>query len=181
MLDRRAHPNTRIMLDAWRRMDAAPATDGPDRRSGSADATPLIANMFVLRANETGWRFRTAGEALTRHFGKSLCDEDFLDLWLGPDRGLAASLLQSVCAEGNPGLIRARGETLTGRVLHVEIALAPLVERQTTPHRVLGHYQPLGGEAFIGARPLWRHSITEVVAPRREIARSHLRLVSSRD
>ena len=181
MLDRRAHPNTRIMLDAWRRMDAAPSHSTGRRRARGGDPTPLIANMFVLRATDTGWKFRTAGEALTRHFGKTLCDEDFLDLWVGADKGLAASILQSVCAEGNPGLIRARGETLTGRVLHVEIALAPLAERRATPHRVLGHYQPLGGEAFIGTRPLWRHTITEVIAPRREIKRSHLRLVSSRD
>lgn len=183
MLDQRAHPNTRTMLEAWRRMDdhqPAP-TSGSGMAAAAVDATPLIANMFVLRASEAGWRFRTAGDALTRHFGKSLCEEDFLDLWLGADRGLATSILQSVCAEGNPGLIRARGETLTGRVLSVEIALAPLAPGNGWAQRILGHYQPLGGETFIGARPLWRHTISEVIAPRREIRRSHLRLVSSRD
>ena len=181
MLDQRAHPNTRTMLQAWRRMHDTASQETGTKPANPADATPLIANMFVLRASPEGWRFRTAGDALARHFGKSLSDEDFLDLWLGADKGLASSILQSVCAEGNPGLIRARGETLTGRVLHVEIALAPLSSGASAVQRILGHYQPLGGEAFIGARPLWRHSITEVVAPRREIKRSHLRLVSSRD
>lgn len=180
MLDTTAHPNTQVMLEAWRRMADAGAATAP--QSAAGDPTALIGNIFVLRAHpDRKWLFRTAGQALSAHFGKALCDEDFLELWLGADRGLAGSTLDSVCALGSPALIRARGETLTGRILPVEIALAPLTDCGSNGRRVLGYYQPLGGEAMVGARPLWRHTICEVIAPKRPIGRPHLRLVSSQD
>ncbi|MEL6754570.1 MAG: PAS domain-containing protein, partial [Pseudomonadota bacterium] len=127
--------------------------------------------------------FRTAGEALSGYFGKNVCDQDFLDLWMGSDRGLAQSVAEAVIAERSPGVIRARGETLTGGVLQVEIAVAPLPHRPGMARRLLGHYQPLGGEKLIESRPIWRHAITEIHAPQRQTKRKrpHLQLVSSRD
>lgn len=181
MLDRTAHPNTRIMLEAWRRMDTAPgvlvAADGH-----GDEPSALVDNIFVLRdAGANNWMFRTAGASLSRYFGKQLCEESFLDLWLGPDRGMVQSVITSVLADNGPGLIRARGETLIGRQLQVEIALAPLPANAGSVRRVLGHYQPLGGEAMMGERPIWRHSVTEVRTPPKPTRRSHLTLVSSRD
>ncbi|MEO0466886.1 MAG: PAS domain-containing protein [Pseudomonadota bacterium] len=181
MLDRTAHPNTRTMLEAWRRMDTAPgvlAQAGLD----SDDPSGLVNNIFVLRGAESdNWIFRTSGQSLNRFLGKQMCDENFLDLWLGADRGMVQSVITSVLAEKGPGLIRARGETLIGRQLDVEIALAPLPASQGSVSRILGHYQPLGGEAMLGERPIWRHSVTELRTPQRPMRRSHLTLVSSRD
>ncbi|MCI4646057.1 MAG: PAS domain-containing protein [Hyphomonadaceae bacterium] len=180
MLDRTAHPNTRIMLEAWRRMDQAPVEE-VSGNTGATEPSALIQNIFVLReAGPESWTFRTAGEAITTFFGKQISDEDFMDLWLGADRSLAGSVITAVTAEGGPGLIRARGETLTGRQLQVEIALAPLPSPPGTSRRLLGHYQPLGGEA-LATGPLWRHIITEIRAPQRTVKRPHLRLVSSND
>ncbi|MEM1105485.1 MAG: PAS domain-containing protein [Pseudomonadota bacterium] len=183
MLDRTAHPNTRTMLEAWRRMEAAPAPRSSDLQL-IHEPSALLANIFVLREAAGGtWRFRTAGQALHDYFGKNVCDEDFFDLWMGGDRGLARSVADAITAEGSPGVIRARGETLTGRALQVEIALAPLSHRPGTARRLLGHYQPLGGEKLLERRPIWRHAITEIHAPQRRVrpARPHLHLVSSRD
>ena len=180
MLDRTAHPNTRIMLEAWRRMEQAPML-GLTPTSRSGEPTALIRNIFVLReANAKSWTFRTAGEALSDYFGKSVCDEDFMDLWMGADSNLASSVIGAVTAEASPGIIRARGETLLGKILNVEIALAPLPGPINAPRRILGHYQPLGGEALANG-PLWRHTISEIRAPQRTVKRPHLRLVSSND
>lgn len=180
MLDRTAHPNTHIMLEAWRRMEQAPM-EGLSSPVRPGEPTALIQNIFVLReAGPEAWTFRTAGEALVNYFGKQICDENFMDLWLGADRDLARSVISAIVAESGPGLIRARGETLVGRQLHVEIALAPLPSPPGTSRRILGHYQPLGGEA-LASGPLWRHIITEIRAPQRTVKRPHLRLVSSRD
>lgn len=181
MLDRTAHPNTRTMLEAWRRMDTAPGVL-VNAGNESEEPSSLVRNIFVIRDSGSGkWMFRTAGEALSRYFGKQLSDEDFLDLWLGPDRAMVQSMITSVLAENGPGLIRARGETLIGRQLDVEIALAPLPANAGSVRRVLGHYQPLGGEAMLGERPIWRHSVTEVRTPLRPMRRAHLTLVSSQD
>jgi len=181
MLDRTAHPNTRTMLEAWRRMDTTPGVLVSANDAGS-EPSALVNNIFVIRDSGEGkWMFRTAGESLLRYFGKQLSDEDFIDLWLGADRGMVQSVITSVLAENGPGLIRARGETLIGRQLEVEIALAPLPANAGSVRRVLGHYQPLGGEAMLGERPIWRHCVTEVRTPQRPMRRAHLTLVSSRD
>jgi len=183
MLDRTAHPNTRTMLEAWRRMETATA-DTALSAPMMGEPSALIGNIFVLReAGESCWLFRTAGQHLHDYFGKNVCDEDFCDLWMGTDRDLATSVIDAVNAERSPGVIRGRGETLTGRILQVEIALAPLPHRPGTVRRVLGHYQPLGGEKLVEARPVWRHAITEIHAPQRKAPakRPHLQLVSSRD
>ncbi|MEM9738717.1 MAG: PAS domain-containing protein [Pseudomonadota bacterium] len=148
------------------------------------EPSALIGNIFVLReAADECWLFRTAGQALQEYFGKNVCDEDFLDLWMGSDRSLARSVTQAVISGLSPGVIRARGETLTGRILQVEIALAPLPQREGSARRLLGHYQPLGGEKLLESRPIWRHAITEIHAPQRPAPskRPHLHLVSSRD
>ena len=180
MLDRTAHPNTRIMLEAWRRMDQSPIM-GLTPSAHSSESNSLIQNIFVLReAGPKSWSFRTAGEALADYFGKSVCDEDFMDLWMGADRGLAKSVMDAVSAEASPGIIRARGETLLGKILNVEIALAPLPSPVGAPRRILGHYQPLGGEALTNGL-LWRHTISEIRAPQRTVKRPHLRLVCSND
>ncbi|MEM1150880.1 MAG: PAS domain-containing protein [Pseudomonadota bacterium] len=183
MLERTAHPNTRTMLEAWRRMDQT-SGDALSHAPMMGEPSALIGNIFVLReAADRSWLFRTAGDALHSYFGKNVCDEDFFDLWLGSDRSLARSVTEAVSAEASPGVIRARGETLTGRILQVEIALAPLPHKPATARRLLGHYQPLGGEKLIEKRPIWRHAITEIHAPQRQAKpkRGHLHLVSSRD
>lgn len=181
MLDKKAHPNTRVMLEAWRRMDTTPVNLMMGH-AGNGEPTSLINNIFVLReSGPEDWRFRTAGDALRRYFGKAVTDENFIDLWMGADRGLTLSALLAALAERSPAILRARGETLTGHQLGVEIALAPLEGRPGQVRRILGHYQPLGGEGLMGDRPIWRHIITEVRAPQRQERRPHLRLVSSQD
>lgn len=181
MLDKKAHPNTRVMIEAWKRMDTTPVNLMMSH-TATGEPTSLIHNIFVLReAGHDDWTFRTAGESLHRYFGKSVSSENFIDLWMGADRGLVSSAILAALSERSPAILRARGETLTGHQLGVEIALAPLESKPGHVRRILGHYQPLGGEGLIGERPIWRHIITEVRAPQRQPRRPHLRLVSSQD
>lgn len=179
MLDHKAHPNTRTMLEAWRRMEQVPSRLFTADTT-HADSSGLVDHIFVLRQSSARcWSFRTAGSALEKVFGKHVCDENFVDLWMGPDRQLVLSAIEAVMAEGSPGLIRAQGETLTGQTTEVEIALAPLSDTGAMSQRILGHYQPLGRD-MSAPRPIWRHAVTEVRAPQRRTRGSHLRLVSSR-
>lgn len=184
MIDRAAHPNTTILLDAWRRME----THWPDGPQPAVAAGPdqhpaIIANLFVLRGWPDGrWTFRNAGDGLTARFGRSVLEEDFRDLWQGADQTLVSGFLSAVAETGRPGLIQAYAQTLAGARLDVELALAPLFGSHPGQARLLGHYQTLGGEAMIAGRPVHRHLITAILPPTEPPSSTpHLRLVSQND
>ena len=178
MLEQLMHPNSRILLDAWRRMAAHPdqLADGPQAR----DYPGLIDRLFVLRRTEDGtWVFSVAGDALSRLMGRALEEHDFLALWTGHDRLIAAATLESAFQLGEPGLIRLRGETLRGRRCDIEMPLAPLAAPSRP--RMLGLYQSLGGEAMLKGRTIWRHRITSLVMPDQRLEEPRIKLVASND
>lgn len=188
MLDRAAHPNTTILLDAWRRMETDMETRWPAEASTDTVSRPdhhpgIIANLFVLRAWPDGrWTFRNAGDGLASRFGRSVLEEDFRDLWQGPDQTLVSGFLSAVAETGCPGLIQAYAQTLAGARLDVELALAPLFGSHPGQARLLGHYQTLGGEAMIGGRPVHRHVLTALWPPASPpTPPPHLRLVARND
>lgn len=181
MIERTIHPNTRILLDAWKRMCTTPDTHadiGPQ-----ANAHPeLITNLFVIQAMEEGhWVFRTAGDGLSRLLGRELTNHDFLSLWTGPDRHMMAGFLDAVRADGSPGVIRGRGETLTGQRAEIEITVMPLARSmvETSRARFLGLYQTLGGTPMLKGRPIWRHRISMLVPPDTRPQGPALKLVAS--
>ena len=115
--------------------------------------------------------------------GAGWAEHDFLQLWSGPDREMMAHFMEAVRFDGAPGIIRGRGETLTGQRVEVEITLMPLVRPGTGAHgdtpRLLGLYQTLGGEPMLKGRPIWRHRISMLVPPDTHSAGPQLRLVTS--
>ena len=181
MIDRTIHPNTRVLLDAWRRMNAQTGV--------SADETPrvndhpeLVERLFVIQLMKDGaWLFRNAGEALTNLLGRQLTNHNFLNLWTGPDRSMMSAFLDAIRLDGAPGVIRGRGETMTGQRVELEVSLMPLARSAERPdaYRLLGLYQALGGEPMLKGRPVWRHRVSMLVPPDTRTVGPQLKLVAS--
>ena len=181
MHDRSIHPNTRIMLEAWKRMSVDP-TLKEDRTPRANEHPDLISNIFMVQATEDGaWIFRTAGDGISELLGRTLPNHDFLNLWTGPDRSMVSGFLDAVRADGAPGVIRGRGETLTGQRVEIEITLMPLARSHGhgSSTRFLGLYQTLGGVPMLKGRPIWRHRVSMLVPPDTRPAEPALKLVAN--
>ena len=182
MLDRTLHPNSQTLLSAWQRMNVAAGdtASGPTTR----EHPDLIERLFVIQKEADGqWVFRTAGNQLQTSLGRELADHDFLGIWTGYDRQMMSALLKSISREALPGIVRARGESLTGARVDIELALAPLAQppHLETGPRIIGLYQSLGGEPFLKGRPVWRHRITAIFPPDSRKIEPRLKLVASND
>lgn len=181
MIDRSIHPNTRVLLDAWRRMQADPqahALGGPDAR----DHENLIERIFVIEQREDqSWLVRTSGGMLNTLVGRNLVNNNYLDLWTGPDRAMMGAFLEAIRFDGAPGVVRGRGETLSGERVELEITLMPLsVESGCSPRlRMLGLYQTLGSEVMLTGKPVFRHRISMLVPPETRRSGPQLRLVAN--
>ena len=179
MTDRAVHPHTRAILNAWRRL----STDeiGQEGDPKVDDFPDLLGSLFVLKRADPGiWPFANAGKDLTRFVGRELLDQDFLKLWRGRDLDLISAQLDAVRFGSAPGIIRGRGETLSGQCVELEIALAPLRTGGGTD-KILGLYQVLGGEGLLAGRPIWRHSISAIYPPFVAREEPQLRLVASNE
>lgn len=179
MFDKRVHPNTKTMLDAWCRMTASPSevATGPQ----ASHFPEMLARLFVLQQIGGCWEFRSCGEDLPELLGRDLSEHSFTDLWSGTDTDMVVAALDAILDGNVPGLIRARGETMTGQRISLEIPLAPIVTKNGRGGRILGLYQTLGGEPMLGGRPVWRHSLTALFPPNASAGANHLRLVANRD
>jgi hypothetical protein len=181
MLDPSIHPNTRVLLDAWRRMQADPK--GHDAASPRvAGNEEMIERIFVLELmQDRTWLVRSAGSRLSGLIGRRLVNHDFLDLWSGPDRIMTGAFLEAVRLDGGPGVVRGIGETLHGQRAEIEITLMPLDAgaAHAPRSRMLGLYQPLGNEAALAGQPLFRHRVAMLVPPTTRRAGAKLRLVAS--
>lgn len=181
MNDRSIHPNTKVLLDAWRRLNAHAAhIQGEAPRVN--DHPGLVERLFVIENKRDGaWLFRTAGGSLTSLLGRQLINHDFLSLWTGPDRPMMSAFLEAVQLDGAPGVARGRGETLTGQRVEIELTLMPLAKQteRADRHRLLGLYQTLGGEPLLKGRPVWRHRISMLVPPDTRMPGPQLKLVAS--
>ena len=181
MLDRSIHPNTRILLDAWRRMNAKPSRQDNDSPK-VVDHPGLIERLFMIEhMRDDAWLFRTAGESLTGLLGRQLINHNFLNLWTGPDKTMMSAFLEAVQLDGAPGVARGRGETMTGQRVELEVSLMPLNGTAThrNDRRLLGLYQTLGGEPLLKGRPVWRHRVSMLVPPDTRMAGPQLKLVAS--
>ena len=181
MNDRSIHPNTRVLLDAWRRMNANNASAAFESPRVE-DHPGLIDRLFVLENKRDGaWLFRTAGGSLTGLLGRPLVDHDFLNLWSGPDKSMMSAFLDAVQLDGAPGVIRGRGETMTGQRVELELTLMPLVKQSEgrDSFRLLGLYQTLGGEPMLKGRPVWRHRVSMLVPPDTRMSEPRVKLVAS--
>ena len=173
----KAHPNTQAMLDAWQRLTAGEtSSDGP-----TTDAYPgLVNNLFLLNhVAERDFAFRRVGATLDRLFGRQLAEHDFLSIWNDSDRGLVAAGLSMAVKDSGPAVIHARGETLAGKRLDLEFALAPLLGGATATRRFLGLCQAITPEEILGGRPLRRLQVLAIFPPA-PVMRPAIRIVASR-
>lgn len=181
MIERSIHPNTKVLIDAWKRIQANPDTSEPIGPNAN-EHIDMLERIFVLQMTaDHHWTFRVVSSGVTSLLGRDMTDHDFMSLWSGPDRQMMSAFTETVRLEGSPGVIRARGETLTGQRADLEITLmpiAPLNTKNSFP-RMIGLYQTLGGEGLLKGRPVWRHRISMLSPPETKIRTSHLRLVSN--
>jgi hypothetical protein len=177
MEDLKAHPNTEAVLDAWRRL----ATGDIHGVGATTDDYPdVVGSLFVLNRIEAGdFSFRRVGCSIDRLFGRPLADHNFLSLWSEPGRSLVSAAFASARSDRAPAIVHARGETLDGRRIDLEFALAPLVDMAGPPGRFLGLCQPMTPVAALGGRPLHRLQVVAVYPPSPTIEPA-IRIVSSR-
>lgn len=176
------HPNTLTLLSAWERMTCPDMDDQAIPKT--SDHPDLIDSLFVLEQKEPDiWIFRNAGDQMSKLLGRALGDHNFPDLWTGHDRAMLLSFMSSVQQTQLPGILKARGETLTGQRIDMELTLAPLKRLSETSGktRLLGLYQTLGGAGMLMGRPIWRHRLTAVYPPDFQEERARLQLVASND
>lgn len=171
------HPNTRVVLDAWKRLsDGADAPEGP----ATDDDATLVGSLFVVNhAGDHDFPFSRAGTSLERLFGRQLIDHNFLSIWSEADRHLVAAGLAVAAQDNGATLIHARGETLAGKRIDLEFSLAPLMREGSSAPRFLGLCQAITPEDILNGRPISRLQALAVYppAPDREAA---IRIVSSR-
>ncbi len=180
MTDRAIHPNTKAILKAWRRLSSSSTGAFGDPKV--SDFPNLLSSLFVLKQVDTNiWPFTNAGNELSRKLGRDLIEQDFLSLWRGRDMALVAAQLDAVRFSGTPGLIRSKGETISGECIDIEITLAPLRTAGVQGERLLGLYQVLSDESILRGRPVWRHSVEALFAPQQYQAETPLRLVASNE
>lgn len=173
----KAHPNTQAILDAWRRLSEGQVNeDGPT----TDDYPGLVGRLFVLNHIGDGdYAFSRVGYSLERLFGRILGEHNFLSIWNETDRALVSGALAAAAADRGPTVIRARGETLTGRRIDLEFFLAPLFARAGASPRFLGLCQTTTSEDYLDGRPLRRLQAVAVFPPAPE-RHPAIRIVSSK-
>ena len=177
MEELKAHPNTQAVLDAWRRLsEGVDAPEGPT----TDDYPGLVGRLFVLNhVADRDYSFRRVGYALEQLFGRQLGEHNFLSIWSESDRRLVNAALIAAAVDRGPTLIRARGETLVGKRVDLEFALAPLFGRAGTATRFLGLCQTMTPEETLPGRPLRRLQALAIYPPAPTLYPA-MRIVSSR-
>ena len=125
------------------------------------------------------YSFRRVGYALEQLFGRQLGEHNFLSIWSESDRRLVNAALIAAAVDRGPTLIRARGETLVGKRVDLEFALAPLFGRAGTATRFLGLCQTMTPEETLAGRPLRRLQALAIYPPAPTLYPA-MRIVSSR-
>lgn len=154
------HPDTRALLAYGRALAGSAAS----RKKGGADQ--VLERLFVLERTKDGrLPMRTFGAELVKLFGRDLKDHDFTRLFLEPDLALMRALIDACAAAGEPGIVRVTAETHETRLLGAEILLTPLKVDPDVNNRFLGLFQSLGGDAFIGDKPIHRLRVGSLHPP----------------
>jgi hypothetical protein len=154
------HPDTRALLSYGRALagiGSAPAGSG---------AAGLAGRLFVIDRLASGrMQVRTFGTDLVTLFGRDLRDSDLKDFFFPPDQALIGALAGAVEAANEPGVARLIAETPDARRLGVELLLTPLRSEAHQADRLLGLFQPLGGEGLLEGRPIARLKIGAMHPP----------------
>ena len=182
MITHTKHPNTKTILSAWQRITSS--SDSHAKGPRTSDHPDLIDRLFVLESSGDGaWLFRNAGARISALLGRELAEQNFVDFWKGHDREMLEGFLFSVQETRLPGILEARGETLTGQRVDIEMTLAPLagLNRSASRQRLLGLYQTLSADEALRGRPVWRHRLTAIYPPDIRPEPAAIQLVASND
>ncbi len=180
MLELNAHPNTRAIIEAWKRLSSGESSlqDTPK----ASEYPEIVSRLFIIqRTQKEDLTFRVAGAGLESLFGRDLIDHNFLSLWRDADKVIVSAAVDAALIEGSPTVMQATAETLDGRQVGVEVSFSPLDTIEAHTPRVLGLYQTTTNEAVLKQRPIWRHVATRMTPPVPETLAASLRLVVSND
>lgn len=154
------HPDIRALLAYGRALAGA----GAPPRKGGADQ--VLERLFVIQRMPDGrLPIRTFGAELVKLFGQDLRENDFARLFLAPDTAMLMALIAASEAANEPAIARISAETVDGRKLGAEMLLTPLKVDPSMGDRFLGCIQSLGGDAFLGGRPIKRLRIGSLHPP----------------
>ena len=172
------HPATRAMLAYARALARGVETPplGPDG-AGAAD------RLFVIQRRSDD-SLVALGEGLDAVFVRGALDVetgigDLGRLFAPPERRLLLALLDACVMAGEPGVIRAEGETYVGETVALEIMVSPLPNGWSRGDRFLGHVVTLTDNAGLIAGRLSVGPILTPLARSRPKAQPALRLVVS--
>jgi len=178
MEDASCHPNSKLLMEAWKRICEGSVSEADIR---AQDCHGLLSGLFVAqRASACDIVLRTVGEGVDRLFGRSLAGHDLLTVFAPRHRGLVACLALIVTEEEAPAVLRARGETLDGRLAFLEVVLAPIRGPDRVSGRILGLCQLLTPEGALSGRPLQPMHVVSLIPPAQRSREPVIRLVSSR-
>jgi hypothetical protein len=169
------HPDTRALLAYGRAL--AGAVDPGARPAPGAGADRVVERLFVMdRQREGALRLRTFGAELIALFGQDPRGKDFLAFFPKADQALIGAFVDTVSSAGQPGVLRVNAETSDGRHLGAEILITPLRVPPVASDRLLGLFQPLGGEALMAGQHVTRLKLGAMHPPVAR-AKAGLRLV----
>ena len=169
------HPDTRALLAYGRAL--AGASDPAARPAPGAGADRVVERLFVMDRQPTGpLVLRTFGAELVTLFGADPRGKDFLAFFPKADQALIAAFADTVSAAGQPGVLRVSAETTAGQSLGAEILITPLRVPPVSTDRLLGLFQPLGGEALLAGQHVRRLKLGAMHPPVAR-AKAGLRLV----
>lgn len=169
------HPDTRALLAYGRAL----AGVGAAPKKGGADH--VIERLFVIQRMKDGrLPIRTFGQDLVKLFGRDMREHDFARFFLPPDLAMLNALIEAGLAAGEPSIARVTASTACGKVLGAEILLTPLKVEAMLGDRLLGLFQPLGGEPFLDGRPIQLMRLGSVHPPAAKMPKG-MRLVVVND
>lgn len=172
------HPDTRALLAYGRAL--AGAVDPAARPAPGGGADKLVERLFVMDRLPSGALvLRTFGSELISLFRADPRGKDFLSFWSRPDQTLISAFVETVNTVGQPGVLRASAETAGHRRIGVEIMVTPLRVPPVTNDRLLGLFQPLGGEDLLAGHPVVRMRLGSMHPP--NVRPAPLRLVVNND
>jgi hypothetical protein len=162
------HPTVRAMLAYARALArGSETTAAPPAPAGSGD------RLFVLDRDERGrLRVRAFGDGLVQLFGRDLRGATFSSLLSQADHDLVSALVACCERAIAPGVVRAAAETVSARIVGLELILSPLAA-MAGPGRYLGYIEPLAGAAALQGDRILRLKVGAVLTP---FARSEPRL-----
>jgi hypothetical protein len=170
------HPDIRALLAYGRALAGA----GAPPKKGGADQ--VLERLFVIQRMPDGrLPIRTFGADLVKLFGADLRENDLARMFLAPDAAMLMSLIAACEAANEPAIARITAETTDGRLLGAEMLLTPLKVDPNMGDRFLGCIQSLGGEAFLGGKPIRRLRMGSLHPPAAKEPKNPVRLVVVND